>query len=353
MSSGLIQYENSASPRWYFKQWSGADGKYSGKLLNRHQYSVTIRTAKATPRNNGSMLHPYSYAKVPDPLGANDYLECSSRLADLIRGHTFQFGCFLGELHQTADMVVGNLYKVRKAFRSLKHGDFATTARWLFGTSNHPLAPHPRMLKGKDLANQWLEYRYGWIPLYGDIYEAATKTSKTFDRPRIEVVRASLSRTQASSGRWYDSATWNCYIDWTGTRKAKIIMTARISEQLSIPRSLGLVDPLSVAWELMPLSFCVDWVYPVGSYFNTLSVLPYATTDIVTSVIREEASFSSYWNNWYPPTSGGTTSETNFTYNRSAPSSGFYVKPTFDMSGFTESAGRVENAIALLGQAFL
>jgi hypothetical protein len=40
--------------------------------------------------------------------------------------------------------------------------------------------------------------------------------------------------------------------------------------QLATINSLGLTNPIAVAWELVPFSFAVDWFLPVG---NTLSAL--------------------------------------------------------------------------------
>ena len=33
---------------------------------------------------------------------------------------------------------------------------------------------------------------------------------------------------------------------------------------------LGLTNPAQLSWELLPLSFVVDWAYPLGSYLDTL-----------------------------------------------------------------------------------
>lgn len=35
--------------------------------------------------------------------------------------------------------------------------------------------------------------------------------------------------------------------------------------------SLGLVNPLSLAWELLPMSFVVDWFIPIGGFLRQLT----------------------------------------------------------------------------------
>jgi hypothetical protein len=45
-------------------------------------------------------------------------------------------------------------------------------------------------------------------------------------------------------------------------------------EEMSFERNLGLTDPLSVAWELIPYSFVVDWFVPIGTYLDNLNAIP-------------------------------------------------------------------------------
>lgn len=49
---------------------------------------------------------------------------------------------------------------------------------------------------------------------------------------------------------------------------------------LLLPAKVGLTNPLSVAWELIPFSFVVDWFLPIGKYLDALDVpLLYTFTD--------------------------------------------------------------------------
>ena len=43
-----------------------------------------------------------------------------------------------------------------------------------------------------------------------------------------------------------------------------------LSETAEFIANTGLLNPLSVAWELVPYSFVADWFLPVGSYLNNL-----------------------------------------------------------------------------------
>jgi hypothetical protein len=51
-------------------------------------------------------------------------------------------------------------------------------------------------------------------------------------------------------------------------------LIAELYEELSLQRSLGLVNPLEIAWEVVPYSFVVDWFLPVGSYIAAWGIIP-------------------------------------------------------------------------------
>lgn len=58
-------------------------------------------------------------------------------------------------------------------------------------------------------------------------------------------------------------------------------------DYLHIPAALGLTNPASVAWELVPFSFVVDWFAPVGDWLNALdATLGYSFLSGTRSTIR-------------------------------------------------------------------
>jgi hypothetical protein len=59
-------------------------------------------------------------------------------------------------------------------------------------------------------------------------------------------------------------------VHWTYSKRIK----ADLYEDISVARSLGMVDPLQVAWEIVPYSFVVDWFLPVGSFLSAWAVIP-------------------------------------------------------------------------------
>jgi hypothetical protein len=46
------------------------------------------------------------------------------------------------------------------------------------------------------------------------------------------------------------------------------------------------LDPLSVAWELLPWSFVVDWFIPIGSYLDLVNQVPSLKGRFLTTTVR-------------------------------------------------------------------
>jgi len=62
------------------------------------------------------------------------------------------------------------------------------------------------------------------------------------------------------------------------TYRARLSYSARyiaeLYEDISLNRSLGLVDPVQIAWEVVPYSFVVDWFLPIGTYLSAWQMIP-------------------------------------------------------------------------------
>lgn len=60
----------------------------------------------------------------------------------------------------------------------------------------------------------------------------------------------------------------------TGRKGAfvRLDMTPNV-QFLSALGSLGLTNPLDVAWEVLPFSFVVDWFIPIGNWLNVLDAM--------------------------------------------------------------------------------
>lgn len=118
----------------------------------------------------------------------------------------------------------------------------------------------------------------------------------------------------------------------------------------ALANQLGLINPGTVAWEIVPFSFLVDWFIPVGAWLNSFTdILGYDVLYPFTTTTREVTAITSSipdppYLTWSRETSSG------FWFARTLGLPAYkLVRPPF--KGF--SVARAATAIALLVQQFL
>lgn len=127
----------------------------------------------------------------------------------------------------------------------------------------------------KVIADQWLAYHYGWKPLAYDAYGL------------FELLKERLSPALLVHGRGQSRLSWEN--NWTRpsgitryppfrfneTTKLsyRCQLTGRIesNEYLRTLNRVGLLNPVSFAWDLIPFSFVLDWIIPIGDVAYGLS----------------------------------------------------------------------------------
>lgn len=130
-----------------------------------------------------------------------------------------------------------------------------------------PLQKRKARNHGHTATSLWLEYTYGWRPLVTDIYSAAIAVHTITQQPAVRRVAAKpLIKNQAvdrpnNNGPFYDHR-----VQQVGYK-----IVGYFSHNPAPSYVLGLTDPLSIAWELVPFSFVADWVLPIGNYLQALN----------------------------------------------------------------------------------
>ena len=124
---------------------------------------------------------------------------------------------------------------------------------------------------GLGLSNRWLEYQYGWAPLFSDIENVAKRLRDQASTELLVSAKREIKepwplpiRPYASYGAWEATGTI------VAGAKFRIDMVVT-DPGLSALDSVGLVNPLSLGWELLPYSFVVDWLIPFGNFLTGLS----------------------------------------------------------------------------------
>ncbi len=327
------------------RTWNGTDGRY---------YIVAGR--KKTKWNNYTMTE-YVHTGSPSvyPTGGPYYINVGSagnaietdipgyknvalqsKITSKVRGHDFNALVVGGEADKTVHLVTNTIRTIGGALRDVKQRRFSDAARRL-GIDGHTSKLHP-----KDVSGRWLEMQYGWLPLVNDCYEAANMLHERTSGPRKSVIHSSTSWTKPYNG----SAS---PINWTGDGTFKITkhIWYEMTEQLSNARSLGLENPLTLAWELMPYSFVIDWFIPIGSYLDNMSVIPTLSGRSMTMIVREWTCSGAGTSKYYK---GASASYRKVAVVRTVGSGLSLGTPSF--KSFSEAMGgkHIANAIALAHQ---
>jgi hypothetical protein len=124
-------------------------------------------------------------------------------------------------------------------------------------------------LHPKEWANRWLEYQYGWRPLVGAIYDTgkALMDLHTYSYVRVR-------------GSGYDGSNINSSVTTSGITtvysgrmqmRTRLVCEYRMSNsRIQTLAGYTSLNPVSIAWELLPYSFVIDWLVDVGGYLRNL-----------------------------------------------------------------------------------
>jgi hypothetical protein len=131
-------------------------------------------------------------------------------------------------------------------------------------------ARRKRVVGGSKLfGDLFLEYHFGWEPLVKDIGGAVDLLQKPYPRGKVTGRGSSdkgsgIVHTQVGNEVAHD--------DYKIINKVRIQAEVSVSNQnLFLASQMGFVNPLSVAWELVPFSFVVDWFTNVGQVLGSMT----------------------------------------------------------------------------------
>lgn len=164
----------------------------------------------------------------------------------------------VAERRMTVQMICDILTRVVRAVIDFKRGNLRAAWRTLFPGNS------------QEVANDWLMWQYGVKPLIADLQGAVEQFAD--DRPLVfDVISKKSREVSLPSGIYNQSAFVKCTSSKSSSAKVTVTYKARI--KLSFPGSsvlsqLGLTNWLSLAYEVTPYSFVLDWLWPLGDYLN-------------------------------------------------------------------------------------
>lgn len=181
----------------------------------------------------------------------------------------------IGEWKQTQGLIANRILQIAEAANALRRGNIKHLKEVLsLDLSRRQDAKLRNLSPSRRLADGWLEVNYGWAPLIGDVY-GGMEAFRNGIATRGARVRGTSGSSQSSRGRWdtNQSLSGNYLAQISDSPLAsRAVYRGRVSNpQVRTLQELGLLNPALLAWELLPFSFVVDWVIPVGTALSALT----------------------------------------------------------------------------------
>jgi len=132
-----------------------------------------------------------------------------------------------------------------------------------------------KLPRKEDFFDHWLELQYGWRPLLSDCHGAVSALHRDIEASSKSTVtvKATIKSSDYFEKVVSDVVGATCsvkkshYIEHKGFIRLDFVPTDLPTSTLA---QLGLTNPLSIAWELLPWSFVADWFIPIGDYLSSL-----------------------------------------------------------------------------------
>lgn len=174
-------------------------------------------------------------------------------------------GITLLESRKSYQMIASRARQLASAFQAFKRLDFRRVNRVLGVETSYK----PVVRRYKDgtvnFASTWLEYTFGFVPLYQDIWSACNVLQQDF---------AAFKHKATVRDVVYFNHPWDGGSAYGGTGRLVYYYGANLrinNPNLLLANQLGLANPAYVLWDKVAFSFVVDWVLPVGKFLRSLS----------------------------------------------------------------------------------
>lgn len=294
-----------------------------------------------------------------------------------LKNQQVNFAQFFAEGKQTIDLLKSTATRLTKGVLAVKKGNVVQALRELgiAGSSRQVRRTANRISRkvktsrrqaqaagevwsaSKQAANTWLECSFGWLPLLDDLNGAAKLMADRAvadpNRQRFFVVH-NTKRGVPPRGSSNAGLSWYATVDQSGFYGSKIRLDFRFSNvALASAAADGLANPAALAWELLPFSFCADYVINIGGWLQNLdaslgkefiggSVTLYRDWERKVSITFGGDTFGS----------GGWSEREKFVFRNVYYGFPSAVNLALQVKNPLNSAKRIGNVLSLLRQAF-
>jgi hypothetical protein len=213
------------------------------------------------------------------------YNKCLSKMYEKIRGDV-DLSVDAFQARQSTAMMSQRFKQARDVFT--KQAPHAIAE--MIDIANRLRRSNPR-----DWGSLWLEWTYGWKPLAGSVFGAAQGMVAACSPPGSGVSAMPVRENASEKGTHQFTRT----VDSEGvirTRAEDSVYQCRIvafyamtTGGLNSVAGLTSLNPVSIAWELVPYSFVADWFVDVGSYLRNMESSLLYGSDFVGGYLNERS----------------------------------------------------------------
>jgi len=153
-------------------------------------------------------------------------------------------------------------------------------------------------VKPATFANNFLEYSFGWVPLVTDILDAAQVLGREFPSGPVKGVAKDTVATVDGIPNLYGIPGVSALYVYEQLCVTRLQALVRVSNpNVLLASELGLINPAQVAWNVIPYSFLIDSMLPVGRFLGSFS--DFAGVELVDAFqSRLTVSYSSRTVDW-------------------------------------------------------
>lgn len=185
------------------------------------------------------------------------------------------------ERQETWKLMRDRCLQLVNAVRAVRRGRFDQASEFLGFKIPQRARKRLRRNRLDQFAENWLEFRYGWTPLYYDVFNAMNAGMRDLQKNNYFVIETSakaevkatfsdpafVGNPPISGRRWFDMNP-----EGTRTETRRIgVMFELVDLDTFASVASGLQNPMLIAWELIPFSFVVDWFTPISDSLSSLS----------------------------------------------------------------------------------
>lgn len=218
---------------------------------------------------------PLGTPVLKDLISAGDISRATINLLRAVGDSKWSAGEMLAEMQGSIDMI-------EKSARKLQNALLAASRKNWRGVAKALGVPPKKVKSGSSSAQAWLEYQFGWAPVVSDIANAATFLGGGFDgsNPPILMARTKLYQSATTVLNGITTLSWSIasvQCPWRQSTTLSDEWKASVYFKMNLDMLRGLTQygivGLSTPWAVLPQSYLVDWILPIGDYLEALDAL--------------------------------------------------------------------------------